>query len=139
MRSFGKWHRVAAVGAILAVSLPLWAGPSAPGQKKNKKDKDNQQTQSVDPRAPQTESQVIDQRISEMLAYWQIGDVDSMHKYYADDVATISGAYEPPLLGWDNYLRAYQAQRARTQGGRMDRINTFTKVTGDTAWSTYQW
>ena len=51
----------------------------------------------------------------------------------------VSGAWEPPLQGWQNYLRAYQAQRARTQGVRLDRTNTFTKIQGDTAWCTYQW
>jgi ketosteroid isomerase-like protein len=74
-----------------------------------------------------------------MLGAWQIGDADLMHKYYADDMTMISGAWEPPLLGWANYARAYQAQRARMQGSRLDRINTYTKVMGDTAWVAYQW
>ena len=74
-----------------------------------------------------------------MLGYWQIGDVDMMHKYYADDVTSVSGEFEPPLFGWDSYVKAYQSQRARTQAVRMDRVNTYTKVMGDTAWATYQW
>jgi ketosteroid isomerase-like protein len=74
-----------------------------------------------------------------MLGAWQIGDADMLHDYYADDVLVVSGTWEPPLQGWQNYLRAYQAQRARTEGIRLDRTNTFIKVQGDTAWCTYQW
>ena len=42
------------------------------------------------------DSQAIDQAIGEALGYWQIGDADSLHKYYADDVVVVSGAWEPP-------------------------------------------
>jgi ketosteroid isomerase-like protein len=35
-------------------------------------------------------------------------------------------------------LKAYQAQRAQIPGGRMDRSNTVIKVTGNSAWATYQ-
>jgi ketosteroid isomerase-like protein len=87
---------------------------------------------------PMPDSQAIDRAISEELGYWQIGDVESMHKYFADDVVVISGAWEAPVVGWDNYVRAYQAQRARVSGGRMDRSNTFIKVNGNSAWATYQ-
>ena len=62
------------------------------------------------------DSQAIDQAIGEALGYWQIGDVDSLHKYYADDVVVVSGAWEPPVIGWDNFLKAYQAQRAQVSG-----------------------
>ena len=37
------------------------------------------------------------------------------------------------------YARAYQAQRARIQGGQLDRTNTLIKLEGSTAWATYQW
>lgn len=131
------WRRAGAVVGMLVMTMCLCGGGlAAQSQKKNKKDK---QAQAADTPPPLPDPQAIDQMISEMLACWQIGDVDMMHKYYADDVTSISGAFEPPLLGWDNYVKAYQAQRARVQGGRMDRVNTFTKVTGDTAWTTYQW
>src|SRR5437899_3977272 len=59
-----------------------------------------------------------------MLGAWQIGDVEMLHKYYADDVTVVSGAWEPPLVGWANYLRAYQSQRERMTAGRLDRNNT---------------
>jgi ketosteroid isomerase-like protein len=131
-------RRAAAWSLVLAMALSLWGGNvAAQNQKKNKKDK--QQTQAADTSPVLPDSQAIDQLISEMLGAWQIGDVDLMHKHYSDDVTMVSGAWEQPLFGWDNYVKAYLAQRARVQAGRMDRINTYTKVTGDAAWSTYQW
>jgi ketosteroid isomerase-like protein len=84
------------------------------------------------------DAQAIDQTIGEALGYWQIGDTESMHKYYADDVVLVSGAWEAPIIGWDNFLKAYQAQRAQVSGARMDRSNTLIKVNGNFAWATYQ-
>ena len=84
------------------------------------------------------DAQAIDQTIGEALGYWQIGDAESMHKYYADDVVLVSGAWEPPIIGWDNFLKAYQVQRAQVSGARMDRSNTLIKVNGNSAWATYQ-
>ena len=85
------------------------------------------------------DDRAIDVAISEMLAAWQLGDVEMLHKYYADDVAVVSGAWEPPLLGWANFLRAYQNQRQRLQGARLDRSNTYVNVKGGIAWAVYQW
>ena len=84
------------------------------------------------------DSQAVDEAIGEALGYWQIGDVESLHKYYAEDVVVVSGAWEPPVIGWDNFLRAYQAQRARVSGTQMERSNTLIKVNGNLAWATYQ-
>ncbi len=81
----------------------------------------------------------MDLLVSQMLGSWQIGDVETMRKYYADDVAVVSAAWEPPLFGWEKYARGYQAQFARTNGGRLDRSNSYAKVLGDNAWVTYQW
>lgn len=85
------------------------------------------------------DEQAIETNISEMLAGWQIGDEDLLHRHYADDVMVVSGAYEPPLMGWVNYLVAYRGQRQRMQGVRLDRRNTYIKVKGDFAWASYQW
>jgi ketosteroid isomerase-like protein len=120
--------------ALLAVAIPAGA------QKKDK----NKTTPATDPeqnfksamRTP--DAQAIDQAIGEALGYWQIGDTDSMHKYYAEDVVLVSGAWEPPVIGWDNFLKAYQAQRAQVSGARMERSNTLIKVNGNSAWATYQ-
>lgn len=85
------------------------------------------------------DEQVIETSISEMLAGWQIGDEDLLHRHYADDVMVVSGAYEPPLIGWANYVPAYRGQRQRLQNVRLDRRNTYIKVKGDFAWASYQW
>lgn len=50
----------------------------------------------------------------------------------------VSGSYEPPIVGWDNFLKDYKAQRAQVTGARMDRSNTLIKVNGNSAWATYQ-
>jgi len=126
------WCAVALIS--MAVAIPATA------QKKDK----NKTVPPPDPveeiktamRGP--DSQVIDQTIGEALGYWQIGDTESLHKYYAEDVVLVSGAWEPPVIGWDNFLKAYQAQRAQVSGARMDRTNTLIKVNGNFAWATYQ-
>ena len=120
--------------ALMAVTIP------ADAQKKNK----NKNTATSDAEEDlkssfhTPDSQAIDQAIGEALGYWQIGDAESMHKYYADDVVVVSGLWEPPVVGWDNFLRAYQAQRAQVTGAHMDRSNTLIKVNGNIAWATYQ-
>lgn len=124
---------------IIAFALVTVATPAG-AQKKDK----NKTVQPPDPteeiksamRGP--DAQVIDQTIGEALGYWQIGDAVSLHKYYADDVVTVSGAWEPPVIGWDNFLKSYEAQRAQVSGARMDRTNTLIKVNGNSAWATYQ-
>ena len=125
---------------IIAVSFAALAVPGH-AQKKDKNKNATPQPDATDElktamRGP--DSQVIDQTIGEALGYWQIGDTESLHKYYAEDVVIVSGAWEPPLIGWDNFLKAYQAQRAQVTGARMERINTLIKVNGNTAWATYQ-
>ena len=87
---------------------------------------------------PASDSQAVDQAIGEALGYWQIGDIQSLHKYYADDVVVVSGQWEPPVIGWDNFVKAYQARRAQATAERMDRSNTLIKVNGNFAWATYQ-
>lgn len=144
---------IGALGATLtvgvAVGLAIWpaplAGASAPrngalhsaaqNQKNNKKQRDR----SDELAAALPDPQAIDLMVSQMLAAWQIGDVDTMHKYYDEDVAAVSGSWEPPLMGWRAYAAAYQIQHSRTQSSRLDRTNTFTKIVGDAAWVTYQW
>ncbi len=83
--------------------------------------------------------QQVDLAISEMLAGWQIGDLQLLRKHYADDVIVVSGAYEPPLVGWENFLKAYQLQRQRMESVRLDRWNTVLRVKDNLAWAAYQW
>ena len=46
--------------------------------------------------------------------------------------------WEPPVIGWTNFAKAYQDQRGHVSGTRMDRTNTLIKVNGNSAWATYQ-
>ena len=119
---------------LMAVAIP------ASAQKKNKNKSVPAADSAEDLKSPMPipDSQAIDQTIGEALGYWQIGDVESLHKYYADDVVVVSGLWEPPVMGWDNFVKAYQEQRARVSGTHMDRSNTLIKVNGTSAWATYQ-
>jgi ketosteroid isomerase-like protein len=129
-------------GIAVALALVLLAA-AAPATAQKSKDKKKQQPQIESPAngqgtPPVNDTQAVDLAVGQSLGYWQIGDVDSLHKYYADDVYVVTGDWSPPLIGWDNYVKAYQTQRARVTGGRMDRTNTYIKVEGNSAWATYQ-
>lgn len=127
------------VSVFLALACLIFASPAGAQKKDKKKDSADANSQTnILPLPTPPDSQAIDRAIGEMMGYWQIGDVESMRKYFDPNVVVISGAWEPPVIGWDNYVRAYQAQRARVTGGRMDRSNTFIKVNGNSAWATYQ-
>jgi len=135
-----KCARGCRIWIFLALAVLAFALPSS-AQKKNKNTPapstanpgDNIQAEMHTP-----DAQAVDETIGEALGYWQIGDAESLHKYYADDVVLVSGAWEPPIIGWENFLKVYQAQRAQINGARMDRSNTLIKVNGNTAWATYQ-
>jgi ketosteroid isomerase-like protein len=137
------WNKSAGkCGVMAALALLLVAG-AAPAAAQKNKDKKNQQPpaeSSPDAKSmpPMTDTQAVDLAIGQSLGYWQIGDVESLHKYYAEDVVVVTGDWSPPVIGWDNYVKAYQTQRARVTGGRMDRTNTYIKVDGNSAWATYQ-
>jgi ketosteroid isomerase-like protein len=88
---------------------------------------------------PLPDEQQVDYTISEMLGAWQLGDVERMHKDYADDVTIVNGIYAPPVFGWTSYLALYAQQRAHLQRVRLDRSNTYIKVDGNVAWACYQW
>ena len=113
------------------------AGFARGQNQKNKKGKD--QGNEVTSGSLLPDNAGIDLLVTQMLGAWQAGDADGMRKFYADDVVVISGGWEPPLMGWENYARAYQAQIARSSGSRLERTNSYIKVMGDTAWVTYQW
>ncbi len=140
MRRFAKKTPGTCVGGIF-LALVLAATPAAAQKNKNKKTTTSDSDATSDLRSmlpPIPDSQAVDQAVGEMLGYWQIGDIDSLHKYYADDVVMVSGAWEPPIIGWDNFVKAYQAQRANVTGERIERSNTVLKVNGNFAWATYQ-
>jgi uncharacterized protein (TIGR02246 family) len=138
-RESRKNVRTVAVAAMLLILLGSTTLLAAQKNNKNPKDAKEPEVTGVPSLMPLPDAQAIELMVSQMLAAWQIGDDQMLHTFYADDVLVVSGAWEPPLQGWQNYLRAYLAQRARTQGVRLERTNTFTKVLGATAWCTYQW
>jgi ketosteroid isomerase-like protein len=124
--------------AALALSLAFATTASAQKDKKNKQPADQAQQQQ-DATKSLPDEQRIDLVISDMLGAWQIGDTDKLHKDIADDVVVVNGNWAPPVIGWAEYLRAYQLQRARANQVRLERTNTLIRVTGNVAWACYQW
>ena len=127
-------------GAVLLLGLALAFAEPASAQKKKKKD-------DTPPPPPSSvvnsipDERKIDTAIGEMLGAWQVGDTTTLHKYIADDISVVNGIWAPPVIGWVNYLAAYQAQRARSQQVRFDRSNTLVRIapSGTVAWACYQW
>jgi len=134
-----------ALGATLAalcMMLALATAPSAHAQNDKKKKKNEPpkvDNNSANPVVPLTDEQQIDYMLSEYLGAWQLGDTERMHKVYSDDVSVVSGAWAAPVLGWTNYLALYQQQRSHMQQVRLDRMNSYIRVNGTTAWACYQW
>jgi len=126
-------------GIALAFAL-LAAWPAA--AQKQKQTPQKQQTpppKDDTPVLPLTDEVAVDNTITEMLGAWQIGDVEMLRKFYADNVLVVSGLWEPPIIGVDKYIQAYQRQRERVQGVQLNRSNTFLRVQGNVAWAVYQW
>jgi len=123
---------------ILLAALLLIPGAGA-GQKKNKKEKAAENQENPVPLPPVPTPEQLDMNIGEMLGAWQAGDAEGMHKYYADEATFVSGGFEPPIVGWKNYVAAYQKQRARIQGMQFVRRNTSIYFRTDIAWASYQW
>lgn len=124
------------VSFLMGAALFLACAAPAAAQKKKKNE-----TAPVDakPMIPMGDEQQIDYMISEMLAAWQLGDIEKLHKDYADDVSVVNGIWAPPVFTWTNYLAVYQQQHNRMQQVRMDRTNTYIKLNGNFAWACYQW
>jgi len=124
---------------LLAVPVLVVICVSPAGAQKKKKSDPPPSTDSSKMLMPLTDEQQIDYTLSEMLGAWQLGDVEKLHGDYADDVAIVNGMWAQPILGWTNYLAVYQHQRARMQQVRMDRYNTYIKVSGTVGWASYMW
>jgi len=127
--------------ACIAAILVCAAVASAGGQKNKKNSKDA--TPPADQSAQQapigTDNDQIENAIGEMLGAFQIGDVETMHKHYSENVTFVSGDYAPPVMGWQNYAALYARQRPAFQGMQIVRRNTLIYAQGDFAWATYQW
>jgi ketosteroid isomerase-like protein len=124
---------------FLAAALLLTCVSPAAAQKDKKKKKDAPPANTSTDVSNLPDEQQIEYMLSEMLGAWQLGDIERLHRDYADDVSVVNGAWAPPVFGWTNYLAVYQQQRTRMQQVRMDRSNTFIKVNGTVAWACYQW
>ena len=131
-----SWPTIFMLIACLAISCSMASSTLAQKDKKKKKDANAAESHTT---VPMGEEQQIDYKISEMLGAWQLGDVDRLHQTYADDAVFVSGLWAPPVFGWASYLPLYQQQRQRMQQVRMDRSNTFIKVSGTVGWACYQW
>lgn len=140
-----KWTEKFLVGRFFAASLAavlLFAtAANTAAAQKNKKNKsaDPPTSDQATPPLPTSDNEQIETDIGEMLGAFQLGDVDLMHKHYSDNVTFVSGEYEPPIVGWQNYATMYQRQRPAFQGMQLIRRNTLIVVQGEFAWATYQW
>ncbi|HKV05563.1 MAG TPA: nuclear transport factor 2 family protein [Candidatus Acidoferrales bacterium] len=137
MKRFGGFPRVC-VCFLAAVLIGCLSFNAEAGQKK-KKTKDAAPSAQPAPPPLASESDQIDHDIGEMLAGFQIGDIELMHKYYSDNATFVSGDYEPPIVGWQNYVAIYQRERAAFGGMQLIRKNTDVFIHGDVAWAAYQW
>lgn len=125
---------------IIACTAGLCATVSSGKQKKKTSDDPTPAPEQVNiPAAPIPVFDVLDHEIGEMLAAWQVGDAEGMHKYYDENATFVSGAFAPPIVGWKNYVAAYEQQRAHVGAMQFVRKNTFIFTKGDFAWATYQW
>lgn len=124
---------------LAGMALLFLAASPAAAQNDKKKKKNAPATDTSAPGFALPDTEQIDIMISEMLGAWQVGDIEKLHKTYADDVSTVNGAWGPPIIGWNNYLELYKKQHARTQQVRLDRSNTYIRVNGNFAWACYQW
>jgi len=122
----------------LVIFLVLGVSASASDKQKNKK-KDASTPDQPAPLPPVPDTDQIDHDIGEMIGAFQLGDIDTMHKHYADNVTFVSGDYQPPIVGWQNYAALYERQRAAFQGMQVIRRNTLIVTHTDVAWAMYQW
>src|SRR5215813_9440634 len=142
LRIEGRRMRTIAAVLTALVFVVALAAPGAQGQNDKKKKKNQPEkvdNNSTNPIVPLTDEQQIDYMLSEYLGAWQIGDTERLHKFYVEDVSVVNGGWAAPILGWQSFLAQYQQQRSHIQQVRMDRMNTYIKVSGTTAWACYQW
>ena len=139
IRNLGRTTR-GPVFVLLIFAFCLALTTTAAGQNQKKKKKDDTSTP-PNPADLLPDEQKLDYLIGEMLGAWQIGDIDKLHKTYADDVSVVNGLWAPPIVGWSSFLADYQMQRARLQQVRLDRSNTLIRIApgATVAWACYQW
>jgi ketosteroid isomerase-like protein len=122
-----------AVALIILVSTAAWS------QQNKKKKKSDNSDQSL-PAIPLNDNEQIDRNIGEMLAAFQLGDAEGMHKYYSDNATFVrSGTFEPPIAGWAAYAADFKTSWSQFQGMQIVRSNTLIVTRPDFAYATYQW
>ena len=122
-----------AIALVVVVCTAAWAQNS-----KKKKNANNNEQAVPNDSLPDTEQ--IEHDIGEMLAAFQMGNADDMHKYYADNATFVqSGTFDPPLVGYQAYAANYKASWSTFQGMQVIRRNTLIITHADVAWATYQW
>ena len=135
-------RRFVALITMMGILCALAVAPGASAQN-NKKKKKNEppkvNNDNANPVVPLTDEQQIDYMLSEYLGAWQLGDTERMHKFYSEDVSVVNGGWAAPVIGWTNFLTLYEQQKSHMQKVRLDRMNTYIKVNGTTAWTCYQW
>ena len=117
----------------------LFAASASSAQKKNKNQTPEPAPDAPIQSLPMSPGDELDNDIGHMLAGLQIGNIDEMHKYYADNATFVSSTYAPPIVGFANWAAGYQRQRAGFSGMQIVRRNTVIFPHGDVAWATYQW
>jgi ketosteroid isomerase-like protein len=128
------------IGVLAAALVFAFSCNVAAAQKKNKTNTTPPLNNDQAPPLPLgSDAEQIDHDIGEMLAGFQLGNIEMMHKYYADNVTFVSGAFEPPIAGWQNYVPLYQRQVGAFQAIQLVRRNTIIFPHGDVAWAMYQW
>jgi ketosteroid isomerase-like protein len=132
-------HRSAVMASrsLLLAVLILLAASATLAQKKNKN-----QPPPPDPNAqamPLPPGDEIEHDIGEMLGALQVGNIEEMHKYYADNATFVNSVYGPPIIGWQSWAAGYERQKAAFRGMQIVRRNTLIFPHGDMAWATYQW
>jgi ketosteroid isomerase-like protein len=133
-------RRLAGVLAAIFVLALTCNSSFAQKNKKSKNDSQQQQDDATPVAMPAgSDADQIDQDIGQMLAGFQLGNVDMMHKYYSDSVTFVSGDFAPPIMGWQNYVPLYERQKAGFQSMQLVRRNTIIYPHGDVAWAMYQW
>lgn len=133
------WARCGAGILAAALALTLASPALAKQKKKKKKNSDSANQSNPVPMPPLPLSDQINLDIGHMLGAFQLGDVEAMHKYYSDDATFVSGTWEPPVVGWANYVPLYKREWSAYQGIQLIRKNTYVFTHGDVAWASYQW
>ncbi len=73
---------------------------------------------------PAGDEQQIDYTISEMLGAWQLGDIDKLHKDYADDVSVVNGIWAPPVFSVDELSRGLSSAARTDAAGAHGQVAT---------------